>query len=94
MQTIPSPLASLHKQGNGAMTIYVQRINGGTFQIRDGNMRLRAALSVFGYANVTDVETGDQFRVHEVDGEVVVLSEPGAAAAETIADAAIQRAAR
>lgn len=76
------------------MTIYVQRINGGTLQIRDGNMRLRAALSVFGYANVTDVETDEQFRVHEVDGQIVVLSEPGAAQAETIAAAAIERASR
>lgn len=76
------------------MTIYVQRLDGGTLKIRDGHMRLRAALSAFGYANVTDMETDEQFRVHEVDGQLVVLSEPGADAAKTNAAAAIERTAR
>lgn len=76
------------------MTIYVQRIDGGTLKVRDGNMRLRAALSAFGYANVTDMETDEQFRVHEVSGQLVVLADPGAAHAEAIAAAAIERAAR
>jgi hypothetical protein len=76
------------------ITIYVQRINGGTLAIRSGHSRLRAALKVFGYANVIDMETGEQFRVHEVDGQIVVLAAPGAAVAETIAVAVIQHAAR
>lgn len=76
------------------MTIYVQRIDGGTLRVRDGQMRLLAVLSAFGYANVTDMETGEQFRVHEVDGQIVVLAEPHQAAAETIAAAVIERAAR
>jgi len=76
------------------MTIYVQRIDGGTLRVRDGHARLRAALGVFGYASVTDMETDEQFRVHEVDGQIVVLAEPGQAAAETIAAAAIERASR
>lgn len=76
------------------MTIFVQRIDGGTLQVRDGHMRLRVALSTLGYANVTDVETDEQFMVHEVDGQIVVLAEPGAAAAETIAAAAIERLAK
>jgi hypothetical protein len=75
------------------MTVYVQRIDGGTLQVRDGHKRLRAALSVFGYANVTDMETDEQFRVHEVDGQLVVLAEPGAATAETIAAAAFKQSA-
>jgi hypothetical protein len=76
------------------MTIYVQRIDGGTLRVRDGQMRLRAALSAFGYANVTDMETDEQFRVHGVDGQLVVLAAPGAETAKTSADAAIDRTAR
>ena len=76
------------------MTIYVQRINGVTLKVRSGHRRLRAAMSTFGYANVTDMETDEQFMVHEVDGQIVVLAAPGAAVAETIAAAAIKRAAR
>lgn len=76
------------------MTTYVQRIGGGSLEIRSGHTRLRAALSVFGYANVTDVETDEQLRVHEVDGQLVVLSEPGSAEADAIATAALERAAR
>lgn len=76
------------------MTIYGQRINGGALEVRGGHRRLRAALSAFGYANVTDMETDEQFRVHEVDGQLVVLTDPKAATAETIAAAAIKSAAR
>lgn len=65
------------------MTIYVQRMTGGTLKIRDGRARLRASLNAFGYANVTDMETDEQFRVHEVNGQLVELTAPRAESAKT-----------
>ena len=57
------------------MTIYLEITECGTFKVRQGRARLRSALSVFGYANVVDVKTDEQFRVHEVQGQLVVLPE-------------------
>jgi hypothetical protein len=57
------------------MTIYLEVTEGGNLKVRQGCARLRRALSVFGYANVVDVKTDEQFRVHEVHGQLVVLPE-------------------
>ena len=76
------------------MSIYVQRIDGGNLRVLAGQRRLRAALSAFGYANVTDSATDEQFRVQEVDGQIVALVDPHPVAAETMAATAIERAAR
>lgn len=76
------------------MTISVRRIDGGNFEIVDGHARLQACLAVTGKATVTDVETHETFDVHEVDGRLVILSDGRTAVAETLAVAAIKRAAR
>lgn len=74
------------------MSIFVRRICGSTFQIVSGHARLRVMLNEIGQATVTDIETKEVFDVHMVDGEIVVLSSPQKAAAETLAVAAITKA--
>lgn len=76
------------------MTILIHRIDGRTFQFINGHARLRASLEVFGKATVTDAETNETFEVHEVDGQLVVLSDGHGQAAETIAATVIKRAAK
>lgn len=75
------------------MTIYVRRINGGSFEIVNGHALLLAALEVSGKATVVDIETQEALDVHQVDGSLVILSSPQDAVAETLAASAIARAA-
>lgn len=75
------------------MTIIVRR-NGGALEVVSGRHRLKALIHIYGKAIVTDVESQEQFEVHEVDGQIIVLQSPAAAAAETTATAAIARANR
>lgn len=76
------------------MTITVRRVNGQLLECINGHHRLLAQLQVFGKATVTDTETGESFDVHEVDGQIVALDGGHGAIAETVAAAAIERAAR
>lgn len=76
------------------MTILIRRVDGSTFEPIDGHHRLRASLEVFGKATVTDAETLETFEVHEVDGKIVVLDDGSGAVAQTLAAAAIERAAQ
>jgi hypothetical protein len=76
------------------MNITVRRTNGQTFELTNGVHRLKAQLEVFGKASVTDAETGETFDVHEVDGQIVALDDGRSAIAETVAAAAIERAAQ
>lgn len=73
-------------------TITVRRLTGNTFQCVNGHMRLRVGLDVMGKVPVTDIETGETFEVHEVDGEIVVLDDGSKDRANTIAAKAIDRA--
>ena len=70
------------------MTILIRRLNGVS------KVRLRQSLELFGKATVTDVDTKETFEVHVVDGELVILNNGSADIAQTIAVAAIQRAAK
>lgn len=56
------------------MTIYVKRVDGSTFQVLAGGMRLQAELQVRGKARVHEADSGAQFDVHEVDGQIVLLT--------------------
>lgn len=67
------------------MSILIRRIDGRALQLINGQSRLRASLEVHGKATVTDAETHETFEVHEVQGELVLLSDGRGAAAETIA---------
>ena len=75
------------------MSILIRRVDGGTFEPVNGHVRLRASLEVFGKATVTDMDTQETFDVHMVNGQIVILDDGKAAIAETIAVAAIERAA-
>lgn len=74
------------------MTINVRRLNGTTFECVNGHMRLRAGLDVFGKMPVQDIETGDIFDVHEVDGQILVLDNGSEDRADTFAAQTIARA--
>ena len=74
------------------MRVLVRQTTGDSFQVVAGVRRLKVALQVFGKVSVTDVETGESFEVHEVEGQVVALQQPGEAAAEVAAEQAIHRA--
>lgn len=76
------------------MSIMVQNTTGEAFAVVTGLHRLKASLKVFGKVSVTDVETGECFEAHDVDGQVFALQRPGQAVAETAAVKAIRRAAR
>ena len=76
------------------MTIIVKALSGTALEVVSGRRRLQATLDVVGKATVQVAETGETLEVHEVDGEIVVLKDPAAAAAETIAAHALERAAR
>ena len=66
------------------MTILVKRVSGTRLEVVSGQHRLSAQLAVNGKADVQDIETGEQFAVHRVDGEIVVLTSPAAAAAQSV----------
>ncbi len=76
------------------MTITVRRLNGNTFECVNGYMRLRVGLDVLGKVSVQDIETGETFDVHEVDGQIVILDDGSKDRANTIAAQAIDRARR
>lgn len=75
-----------------AMTVNVKRRDGGSFDCIVGHTRLRAQLEALGKATVVDVETGESFEVHQVDGQIVVMEDGRNARAETLASQAISRA--
>jgi hypothetical protein len=74
------------------MTILVRRRDGSSFECVNGLHRLRAGLQVFGRMRVRDQETGEEFDVHEVEGQLVVLSTPAQDFAETKAAKLIAKA--
>lgn len=74
------------------MNITVRRLNGNTFECVNGHMQLRAGLAACGKVSVQDIETGDTFDVHEVDGQIVILDDGSKDRADTIAAQAIDRA--
>lgn len=76
------------------MTILIKRFDGDAFEIVNGHARLRASLEVFGKATVTDIDTKESFDVHLVDGQIVSVEDGRLAISETIAVAAIRRAAQ
>lgn len=76
------------------MTITVRRLNGNTFECVNGDIRLRVGLDVLGKVSVQDIETGETFEVHEVDGQIVILDDGSKDRANTIAVQAIDRARR
>lgn len=65
------------------MTILVRRRDESYFECIDGHRRLLAGLQVLRNVRVRDIETGEEFDVHEVEGQLVVLSTPAQAIAET-----------
>lgn len=73
------------------MTITVRRLNGNTFECLNGHALLRVGLDVMGKVPVQDVETGETFEVHEVDGEIIILDDGSKDRAETIAHHLIER---
>jgi hypothetical protein len=74
------------------MTIHVRRRDGTSFECLSGIHRMRAALQVFGRVKVRDIDSGEEFDVHEVEGQLVVLSTPAQDFAETKAAQLIARA--
>jgi len=88
-----SPSWAEHRTTNEFnVTITVRRLNGTTFECIDGHMRLRAGLNVLGKVSVRDIETGEIFEVHEVNGQILVLNEGSKDRADTIAAQTIARA--
>ncbi|MES2877504.1 MAG: hypothetical protein V4713_03710 [Pseudomonadota bacterium] len=75
------------------MTILVKKISSSSYECVSGHMQLEAGLG-FGKVTVTDIETQEQIEVHMVDGEIIVLATVAKGAAETLAAAAIERAAQ
>jgi hypothetical protein len=75
-----------------AMTILVKKVSSTTYECVSGHMRLEAGLRS-GKVTVTDIETQEQIEVHLVDGEIIVLATVAKGVAETLAAAAIERAA-
>lgn len=55
------------------MTILVRRLNESSFECVGGHLRLRVGLDVLGKVPVQDVDTGEIFEVHEVDGQIIIL---------------------
>lgn len=76
------------------MTILVRRKTASAFEVVSGMRSLLAGLHFGLKVPVQDADTGESFEVHLVDGEIVALQRPGEAEAETIAAAAIERAAQ
>lgn len=62
-------------------------------QVVQGLHKLQGALQAHGIAEVQDIETSETFKVHIVEGQIVVLATPQDAIAETQAAVAIARAA-
>ncbi len=72
--------------------ITARRKSNGSFEITNGHMRLKAQLEGHGEAEVHDLSTGQTYRVHDVGGRVVALSNEAQANVEDMANAAINRA--
>jgi hypothetical protein len=76
----------------GDNMITARRKADGVFEIINGHGRLNVLLQVSGKAEVVDVATGETIYVHEVDGQMMALSEDSQASLEDLANAAINRA--
>lgn len=72
--------------------IFVRRTNDGTFELVSGHARLQTFLDLHGRAEVVDVGTNETLHVHEVDGNLVALSDEAQANVDDLANAAINRA--
>lgn len=72
--------------------ILVRKIAAGSYELVNGNMRLRAMIQVNGHARVRDVETGETLTVHEVGGCLLALTDDSLKAVEAAAAAAINSA--
>ncbi|NOJ99278.1 hypothetical protein HMI51_41100 [Corallococcus coralloides] len=74
------------------MNVTVKRVSGDTFECVNGHARLAVGLDVLGKVPVTDIETGETFEVHRVDGEILRLKSFDEARAETSAAHVVRRA--
>jgi hypothetical protein len=72
--------------------ISARRKADGSFEVVNGHMRLKVQLELYGKAEVVDIGTGQTVHVHQVDGNMLALSEDAQANVEDFANAAINRA--
>lgn len=74
------------------MTITIRESEDGKLTITNGNMRLRAALSVMDKVEVYNTTRGIKMYVHEVGGELLVVDAVGQAMLDSQTAAAISAA--
>lgn len=76
------------------MTITVRKNADGAWQALSGAQRLAATLDVLGKADVVDADTGEAFVVHDVDGQLLILSAEHDANLDDLANAVVNQARR
>lgn len=76
------------------MSIFVKRVDGGSYECIAGAMRMRAMLAADGRAIAQDVETGETVTIHEVGDQLVALDSVTQAAVEALAEDVIVAATR
>lgn len=74
--------------------ISVRKNADGCYEVMNGHSRLKVAIEVKGKAEVIDMATGKTLFVHEIDGNLIALSEDAQANLEDQAAALINRSQR